>query len=111
GYLVIETDGTMHALDALRACEDGITESGLNVFEHGFDDLDKGMPLLHELVSEGIPLCSTCTSCAERKVCGGGYLPHRYSSANGFDNPSAWCDDILKLLLHIRTRTGLVCAS
>ena len=34
----------------------------------------------------------------------GGYLPHRYSRENGFDNPSVWCADILKLFSLIRRR-------
>jgi uncharacterized protein len=35
------------------------------------------------------------------RVCGGGYLPHRFSKANGFDNPSVYCADLLKLIEHI----------
>ncbi|WP_224741323.1 hypothetical protein [Bradyrhizobium sp. 2S1] len=27
-------------------------------------------------------------------ACGGGYLPHRFSKANGYDNPSVYCDDL-----------------
>jgi uncharacterized protein len=27
-------------------------------------------------------------------VCGGGYLPHRFSQSNGYDNPSVYCDDL-----------------
>jgi uncharacterized protein len=32
------------------------------------------------------------------QICGGGYLPHRYSKASGYDNPSAYCDDLFALL-------------
>jgi uncharacterized protein len=103
-YLVVESDGTIHALDALRVCEDGIAQSGLNVFDHGFDDLHLGLPLVYRAVHEGIPLCATCQRCPEESLCGGGYLPHRYARANGFDNPSVWCADILLLLAHIRAR-------
>ena len=39
-----------------------------------------------------------------RHLPGGGHLPHRYSRANGFDNPSVWCADILKVIAHIRHR-------
>lgn len=101
-YLVIESDGTIHANDALRVCADGIAESGLNVFEHGFDDLALGLPMVHRIVHEGFPLSATCLACPERAVCGGGSLPHRYARLNQFDNPSVWCADILKLLAHIR---------
>jgi uncharacterized protein len=102
-YLVVETDGSIEALDALRVCENGLPVSGLNVLENGFDDLALGSPLLYRAVHEGIPLCAQCEACPEVDVCGGGYLPHRYSHARGFDNPSVWCEDILRLTRHIRT--------
>ena len=109
-YLVIDTDGSIQALDALKVCWEGVPESGLNLFEHGFDDLYKGLPLLHRVVHEGIPISAMCNSCHERAICGGGYLPHRYSRANGFDNPSIWCQDLLTLFAHVRnyidTRAG-----
>jgi uncharacterized protein len=37
-------------------------------------------------------------------VCGGGYLPHRFSRALGFANPSVHCADLEKLILHIAGR-------
>lgn len=101
-YLVIDTDGSIQALDALKVCCEGTPESGLNLFEHGFDDLHKGLPLLHRAVHVGIPMCATCAACRERGTCSGGYLPHRYSSLNGFDNPSIWCQDLLTLFAHVR---------
>ena len=70
--------------------------------ENGFDDLDQGVPLVHQLVYQGMPLAPICQKCHEQDVCGGGYLPHRYARATGFNNPSVWCADILKLLAYIR---------
>ena len=101
-YLVIDTDGSILANDALKVCFDGAPESGLNVKQHGFDDLEKGNPLLFQLVSEGMGLCQQCLDCPERNACGGGAVPHRYSRSNGFMNPSVWCDDLLKFLGHVR---------
>jgi len=103
-YVVIETDGSIEALDALRVCEENIASSGLNVVTHGLDDLHLGRPLLPRAIHEGFALTDVCQRCAERDLCGGGYLPHRYARTNGFDNPSVWCLDILKLLGHIRGR-------
>jgi len=109
-YLVIDTDGSIQANDALKVCWEGTAESGLNLFEHGFDDLHRGLPLLHRVVHEGIPMCATCDACRECGTCSGGYLPHRYSRSNGFDNPSIWCQDLLTLFEHVRnyidTRAG-----
>jgi uncharacterized protein len=110
-YLVVETDGSIEALDALRVCENGISKSGLTVLEHGLDDLASGLPLVQRVVHEGIPLSAQCRACSEVEACGGGYLPHRFARANGFDNPSVWCRDILALLAHVRARTGLRAAA
>ena len=103
-YLVIDTDGNIQANDALKVCDDGISESGLNVAQHGFDDLHLGLPLVNRLVHEGLSLSAQCQACAERDVCGGGAVTTRYAKANGFDNPSVWCADMLALIAHIRAR-------
>jgi uncharacterized protein len=102
-YLIIDTDGSILANDALKVCYDGAPESSLNVLHHSFDDLEKGDPLLFQLVNEGMPLCETCLACPELDTCGGGAVPHRYSRANGFLNPSVWCADLLKFLGHVRS--------
>lgn len=107
GYLIIETDGSIQPLDALRVCKDGMTGSDANVRTHGFDDLASAAPLAHRLTMETVPLSRKCGECPEVDVCGGGYLPHRYSMDRGFDNPSAWCEDILEILAHMRSRTRL----
>lgn len=101
-YLVIDTDGTIHLNDALKVCDQGVSESGLNIFDHSFNDLHLGSPLFRQVVIEGVNLSKTCQVCPEMVVCGGGYLPHRYSRSNGFDNTSIWCRDLLKMIGHIR---------
>ncbi len=106
-YLIVDTDGSIEAMDALRVCREGMASSELNVANHGFDDLETGLPLVHKAVHRGFELAASCTRCAERQVCGGGHLPHRYAQANGFDNPSAWCADIYKFFSHVRKRTGI----
>jgi len=103
-YVVIETDGAIEALDALRVCAEGIGVSGLNVREHGLEELARGSSLVYRMVYEGLPVPTACRSCPEVSICGGGFLPHRYSSERGFDNPSVWCADIQRLLAHMRTR-------
>jgi uncharacterized protein len=103
-YLIVETDGAIEALDALRVCREGIARSNLNVLRDGFDDLGRGLPLVHQAVHQGFSLARACQTCEFRQVCGGGFLPHRYSRARAFDNPSVWCEDIKVLLDHIRRR-------
>lgn len=105
-YLVIDTDGSILGNDALKVCQEGLSETGLNVLENGFDKLHLGSPLLKRLIDQGMPLCKQCLACPECEVCAGGSLPTRYAGANGFDNPSVWCEDYLKLIHHIRSKIG-----
>ena len=101
-YLIIETDGSIHGTDVLKICYEGASDTGLNVLQNGFDDLPKANPLVFEIIDRGIPLCETCLACPEREVCRGGAMAHRYSRAKGFANPTVWCEDMLKLINHIR---------
>lgn len=101
-YLVIDTDGSIHGNDCLKITYEGASQTGLNVLEHGFEDVQKGNPLIRRLMNEGLPLCGKCLSCSERDICGGGPVTQRYSRSNGFSNPSVWCDDLLELLRHIK---------
>jgi uncharacterized protein len=107
GYLVIDTDGSIQTNDALRVCDTGIAESGLNVVDNGFDELYLGHSMFRSIVLEGMPLAQKCRVCPELNICSGGFLPHRYSRKNGFDNPSIWCDDLLTLISHIRHHVDL----
>ncbi len=103
-YVVIETDGAILANDALRSCAQGLDETGLNVAAHDIDALLGAPPLIRDLIGGAIPPAAACRSCPELATCGGGYMPHRYSRARGFDNPSVWCADIRKLFAYARER-------
>lgn len=103
GVVVVETDGSIEPTDAFKCCEDGITKLGKNVLRDDFDDLYDFE--LVDILQHGVDrLCDTCQKCLVRDVCGGGYMPHRYSSDRGFNNPSVYCDDLLRLITHIRSR-------
>ena len=106
-YVFIESDGELEGLDNLRACKDGISKINLNVQDADFQDILRANGMHGIAIFEGLPLSKTCHACPECDTCGGGYLPHRYSSVNGFDNPSVWCADLLKLFAHIRLRLGV----
>jgi uncharacterized protein len=106
-FLFIETDGEIEGLDVLRVCEEGITKTGLNVQHADFRDIAQASSLHARIVFEGMPLPTACSICPERDTCGGGYLPHRYSRERGFDNPSVWCADLLRIFSHIRHRLGV----
>ncbi|MBX5187212.1 MULTISPECIES: radical SAM protein [unclassified Rhizobium] len=103
-YLVVSCGGDIEGLDVLKACEDGMVKTGMNVLSDEFSALPQKSPLHAEMVFGRMPLSKQCQSCVERDTCGGGYHPHRYSRANGFDNPSVWCADLMRLFTHIRAR-------
>jgi uncharacterized protein len=103
-FLVVNSAGDIEGLDVLKACDNGLVKTGLNVKDADFRDIVKASHLHGRAVFGGLPLPAICRACQERETCGGGYLPHRYSRARGFDNPSVWCADLLRLFTHIRAR-------
>jgi uncharacterized protein len=103
-FLVVASNGDIEGLDVLKACSDGFVKTGLNVLSDDFIDLIERNPLHAAMVFDHIPLAAQCLECVERETCGGGYHPHRYSAANGFQNPSVWCADLMRVFTHIRAR-------
>jgi uncharacterized protein len=101
GLLVIETDGGIEAVDVLKICGEGFTKNSKNVATHNFDEvIDEGLIDLYYF--SHTKLCGQCQACEVKDICGGGYLPHRYSSKNGFNNPSIYCKSLIKLIAHIQ---------
>jgi uncharacterized protein len=107
-YVVIDSDGTIEANDALKVCYEGAIESGLNIRTHGLDEFSRShSPLFRQLLGEGLELCGQCQACPERDMCHGGSVPHRYSTQNQFMNASVWCEDMLKLIRHVRSAIAM----
>lgn len=99
--LVVETDGGIEPVDSLKICANGFTKVGANVKTHTFDDaFDIELARLYNQSHK--MLCKKCCSCPVRNICGGGGLADRYSKANGFDNPSVYCEDLLRIITHIQ---------
>ena len=44
-----------------------------------------------------------CRNCKFMNACGGGYLPHRFSKKNGYDNPSVYCDDLYAMFENMQS--------
>ncbi|MBV9981298.1 radical SAM protein [Bradyrhizobium sp.] len=89
----VMTDGTIEAHDVLRIAGDGFTKTTFNIFDHLIDDV-RNEPRWKAARDASINLCEKCRQCRFMNACGGGYLPHRFSRANGYDNPSVYCDDL-----------------
>jgi uncharacterized protein len=101
--IVVETNGDIEAVDSLKAAYDGATKLGYNVFTDDFD-----AALAHDAIARrqagADGLCATCQACPVVEFCGGGYLPNRYATANGYDNPSVFCRDLELLIRHVHQR-------
>ncbi len=101
--LVIETNGGIEPVGQLKICKNGFTKIGINVLENELDEaFDNDLGLLFHL--SGQKTCQYCKACPILNICGGGYLPHRYSKVNGFNNPSIYCKDLVKLITHIQNK-------
>lgn len=101
--VVIESDGSLQPLDVLRTCRAGMTELGLNVTTHSVEQL-RATPLFRDCLENEFQLADACLCCPEVRVCGGGYLPHRWGNDRGFRNPSVHCAELLTVIRHVRRR-------
>jgi uncharacterized protein len=102
--LVIETNGSIETVDVLRVCENGLTRTSRNVATDSLDDaLGDDLPMTYYYSSER--LCTLCEACPVKEICAGGYLPHRFSRENRFDNPSVYCEDLKTLIGAIQNWT------
>ncbi len=100
-FLVIETDGAIEQVDALKAAFHEAPRTGLHVARDSFD----AALLLPEVAARQLghrALGAECRECRIRRVCGGGLYAHRYRPGSGFANPSVYCPDLMRLIGHIR---------
>lgn len=105
GYGPIElctvlTDGSMEPQDVLRIAGDGATSTTCNIFDNALEDI-KNEPRWQAARTASLSLCETCRQCKYMQACGGGYLPHRFSKRNAFDNPSVYCEDLKTIFRHV----------
>jgi uncharacterized protein len=105
--VVVDTDGAIEQVDALKSAYSGAPGTGLDVRQHSFDQA---------LVHPGIAarqagrwaLAAACRRCPVGRVCGGGNYVHRYTPGAGFRHPSVYCSDLEQLIRHVARRLALV---
>ncbi len=97
--LVIQTDGSYES--PLKTGIHGFTRTNYNVFKTEFDEIfdDWKVKLYHDA---HLNICDTCASCPVHSVCGGGLVSHRFSRKDGFNNPSVYCKDLMRIITHIQ---------
>ncbi|QNP70257.1 FxsB family radical SAM/SPASM domain protein [Streptomyces roseirectus] len=101
--VVVETDGSIEQVDALKSAYDGAARTGLDVFRHPFDDALRH-PAVADRQAGAAALSATCRACPLLRVCGGGHYAHRYRAGHGFRNPSVYCADLQHLIRHAAHR-------
>ncbi|MEV4558656.1 FxsB family cyclophane-forming radical SAM/SPASM peptide maturase [Kitasatospora sp. NPDC049285] len=103
--VVVETDGSLEQADSLKTAYDGAPATGFDVFAHSLDEVARHPGMLQR--QSGLAgLAEECRGCPVVRSCGGGLYAHRYRSGRGFDNPSVFCGDLMKLITTIRDRVG-----
>ena len=98
----VMTDGSVEAHDVLRIAGDGFTNTRFNIFDHAIDEV-RNEPRWKAARNASIDLCDTCRQCKFMNACGGGYLPHRFSKKNGYDNPSVYCGDLYSMFENMQS--------
>jgi len=96
--VVVGCNGSIEPVDSL--CGNDAKQADLNVASHSIECIFQ-QPTFQKALAGQESLCQTCRKCEIRDVCGGGYLPSRFSQWNGFDNPSIYCADLSKLVRHV----------
>lgn len=101
--IIIETNGSIETLDVLKICGESFTKNNLNIKDNSLDDVfTSDLIKLYYYSNQFLP--KKCLACPVQEICAGGYIPHRYSESNGFNNPTIYCDDMLKLITHIQNK-------
>ncbi|GAA3225259.1 FxsB family cyclophane-forming radical SAM/SPASM peptide maturase [Actinocorallia longicatena] len=104
--VVVETNGRIEQVDSLKSAFQGATATPFHVARDAFD----AVLMLPEMAARQIgarALSPTCQGCDLRRTCGGGLYPHRYRSGTGFLNPSVFCEDLYRLIGHIRSTVSM----
>ncbi|MBS4167770.1 FxsB family cyclophane-forming radical SAM/SPASM peptide maturase [Parachlamydia sp. AcF125] len=101
-YLVIETDGSYHYSDLLKATYEGASHTGLHVESASIQEVLKA-PVIQSYQSklQMENQCVSCIKCPEFSICGSGQIAHRYGP-KGFNHPTVYCREMLAMIHQAR---------
>lgn len=102
--VVIDTDGAIERIDALKSAYGGAPDLGLNVFRHSLDRAMRHPDSVAARAGGLSVLSGSCRQCPVVRVCGGGNYAHRYHHGAGFRHPSVYCEDLEHLIRHVASR-------
>lgn len=101
--LVVETNGSLEVVDVLKICGNGFTKNNFNILENELSDIFESS-LANRYYNGHDDLCETCNNCPIENICGGGNIAHRYSEENGFNNPTIYCKEIVKMVCFLQNK-------
>ncbi|WP_326575379.1 FxsB family radical SAM/SPASM domain protein [Streptomyces sp. NBC_00481] len=100
--LVLETDGAVEQADWLKTAYPGAPETGMHIATHRLEEAAEHRGI--QARRAGLDgLSAQCRACPVVSVCGGGLYGHRHRTSNGFDNPSVYCADLLKITEYVQS--------
>lgn len=102
GYLILESDGSYHYSDLLKATYEGASHTGLHVESASIEDVLSASCIQgyqSQLLTEN--KCESCFKCPELKICGSGQIAHRYGP-KGFKHPTTYCGEMLTMIRQAR---------
>lgn len=94
GIIIIDTDGTIMKNDTLKSSYNGADsfDNPINIKDRNLLDF-LASSAFAEYRSMQRPKNQNCLNCPNLNLCGGGMILHRWSTVNGFENPSIYCSD------------------
>jgi uncharacterized protein len=103
GVLVVESDGAIEQVDALKSAYPGACATGLNVLRDEFDAAFDDPGIVARQIGRAA-LSDECLACPAVAFCGGGHYAHRYRRDVGFRAPSVHCADLRVFVRHVYDR-------
>lgn len=98
----IETNGIIEPVDSMKICGNGFTKSNYSIERWNEIEIEiEDIPLIKLGIQKDNLLIEDCKNCKHLKMCGGGYLPHRYK--NGGFTKTVYCADMYDLCENIIT--------
>jgi uncharacterized protein len=102
GILVIDTDGSIKKNDTLKSSPPGDSfESHWELATHSLSEI-VASPEFQAYHRAQRPTSALCQPCPVLKVCGGGMVTHRFKQGSGYDNPTVFCADQLRLIAQMK---------
>jgi uncharacterized protein len=92
----VSSNGDLAPEDTLRTVHPRFSFTGFNVRTHGLGDL-LSSPVWADLTDASQTIPERCAGCEWWTCCKGGRWINRYSSKNGFRNPSVYCNALQEI--------------